>query len=200
MTDGLVQLEIASIAAGGDGVGRTEGMVVFVPRGAPGDVAQVRLARSKRFARGEIDSIILASPDRVTPQCVHYVADRCGGCQIQHLSYNAQLRAKGSIISDALRRIGRRSIEDVEVQPSDGQWRYRRKLTLHLRRVGATWIAGLHPYNDPAFVFDLSDCPITDEHVIAICPDEDTAIKIIKALRLAQQCEEMTQTITKETK
>ena len=168
MTAGLVELEIASIAAGGDGVGRTEGMVVFVPRGAPGDVAQVRLARSKRFARGEIDSISIASPDRGTPQCVRYTRDHCGGCQIQHLSYEAQLRAKGSIIGDALRRIGRRTVEDVEVRPSDGQWRYRRKLTLHVRRAGARWVAGLHPYDDPAFVFDLSDCPITDERVMAV--------------------------------
>ena len=98
----LARLEITGIAAGGDGVGRTEGMVVFVPRTAPGDVAQVRLARSKRFARGELESLELPSPDRVAPPCPHYTVDRCGGCQIQHLSYDAQLRAKGMIIADAL--------------------------------------------------------------------------------------------------
>ena len=188
MTPELARLEITSIAAGGDGVGRTDGMVVFVPRGAPGDVAQVRLARSKRFARGEIASIDIASLDRVTPQCAHYVVDRCGGCQIQHLSYDAQLRAKGAIIRDALRRIGRRTVEEVEVHPSDGQWRYRRKLTLHLRRVGATWIAGLHPYDDPASVFDVADCPITDEKVIAIWRDMRAAFDFLpreRALRMA---------------
>lgn len=168
MTTDVTRLEITGIAAGGDAVGRTEGMVVFVPRGAPGDVAQVRLARSKRFARGEIESIEIASADRIVPPCVHYTDDRCGGCQLQHLAYAAQLRAKGSIIADALRRIGRRTVADVVVERSDGQWRYRRKLTLHLRRVGTRWIAGLHPYDDPAFVFDLADCPITDERVIAI--------------------------------
>ena len=168
MTPDVTRLEITGIAAGGDAVGRTEGMVVFVPRGAPGDVVQVRLARSKRFARGEIESIEVASADRIVPPCGHYMGDRCGGCQIQHLTYAAQLRAKGSIIADALRRIGRRPVSDVVVEPSDGQWRYRRKLTLHLRRVGTRWIAGLHPYDDPAFVFDLADCPITDERVIAL--------------------------------
>lgn len=188
MTSELTRLEITSIAAGGDGVGRTDGMVVFVPRGAPGDVAHVRLVRSKRFARGEIESIEIASPDRVTPQCAHYTVDRCGGCQIQHLSYDAQLRAKGAIIGDALRRIGRRSVDDVVVLPSDGQWRYRRKLTLHLRRTGTRWIAGLHPYDDPSFVFDLHDCPITDERVIAVWRDMRAAFDFLpreRALRVA---------------
>jgi 23S rRNA (uracil1939-C5)-methyltransferase len=54
------------------------------------------------------------------------------------------------------------------VVPSDAQWRYRRKLTLHLRRTGSGWVAGLHPYDDPVAVFDLRDCPITAEQVVAI--------------------------------
>ena len=167
MMDAHARLEITGVAAGGDGVGRTEGMVVFVPRAAPGDVALVSLTRSKRFARGVLESIEVASPDRVEPTCRHYIVDRCGGCQVQHLSYAAQLRAKGSIIGDALRRIGHRDVGDVVVEPSDAQWRYRRKLTLHLRSAGDKWIAGLHPFDDPVAVFDLAECPITDDRVLA---------------------------------
>jgi 23S rRNA (uracil1939-C5)-methyltransferase len=163
---GSALVEIASIAAGGDGVGRTDGMVVFVPRTAPGDLAQVRLAASKRFARGRLESIQVASPARVEPPCPHYTIDRCGGCQLQHLAYDAQLAAKSGIIADSLRRIGKRDVTPPEVVPSVAQWRYRRKLTLHLRRAGTRWIAGLHPYDDPAGVFDLRDCPITEERVI----------------------------------
>lgn len=168
MIDTSATLKIASIAAGGDGVGRTEGVVVFVPRTAPGDVARVRIARAKRFARGELISLEAESPARVEPPCPHYTEDRCGGCQIQHLSYAAQLEAKRTIIGDSLRRIGRRDISDPEVEPSDLPWRYRRKLTLHLRRTRDGWIAGLHPYDDPVAVFDLADCPITDERVLAV--------------------------------
>ena len=162
------RLAITSIAAGGDGVGRSEGVVVFVPRTAPGDVARVRLVRAKRFARGRLLSLDEPSPDRVEPPCPHYSGDRCGGCQLQHLRYDAQIAAKRAIIGDALRRIGRRDVADPEVEPSDSAWRYRRKLTLHVRRTGARWIAGLHPYDDPSAVFDLVDCPITDERVLAI--------------------------------
>lgn len=168
MSDALTRVEITGIAAGGDGVGRADGMVVFVPRTAVGDTALVTLARSKRFARGRLASLEVASPDRVEPSCPHYTKNRCGGCQVQHLSYDAQLRAKGTIIGDAIRRIGRRDLGDVHVAASDAQWRYRRKLTLHLRRAGERWIAGLHPYDAPATVFDLVDCPITDERVIGV--------------------------------
>jgi 23S rRNA (uracil1939-C5)-methyltransferase len=167
MSDMLTRLEISGIAAGGDGVGRTEGMVVFVPRTAPGDVARVRITPSKRFARGTLDSLEVPSPLRVDPPCPHYTKDRCGGCQLQHLAYDAQLSAKASIIGDSLRRIGRREVGVVDVERSDAQWRYRRKLTLHVRRDGSRWIAGLHPYDDPVAVFDLKDCPITDQRVLA---------------------------------
>ena len=182
------RLEIASIAAGGDGVGRTEGMVVFVPRTAPGDVARVRIARAKRFARGELLSLDEPSPARVDPPCPHYSIDRCGGCQLQHLAYEAQLAAKGVIIGDALRRIGRRNVADPIVEPSEAAWRYRRKLTLHLRRVSDGWIAGLHPYDDPVGVFDLADCPITDEGVMMVWGDLRTAFDALpaeRALRVA---------------
>ena len=162
------RLKIASIAAGGDGVARDEGVVVFVPRTAPGDVARVRISRAKRFARGQLLSLEDPSPARVDLPCPHYTIDRCGGCQLQHLSYGAQLAAKGMIIGDALRRIGRRDVADLVVEPSDAPWRYRRKLTLHLRWRESRWIAGLHPYDDPTNVFDLRDCPITDERVLAV--------------------------------
>jgi 23S rRNA (uracil1939-C5)-methyltransferase len=182
------RLEIASIAAGGDGVGRTEGMVVFVPRTAPGDVARVAVGRAKRFARGQLLSLDESSPSRVEPPCPHYTADRCGGCQIQHLSYEAQLAAKGVIIGDALRRIGRRDVANPVVEPSDAPWRYRRKLTLHLRRSGERWIAGLHPYDDPVGVFDLVDCPITDERVMMVWGELRAAFDLLpheRALRVA---------------
>jgi 23S rRNA (uracil1939-C5)-methyltransferase len=167
----LADIDIESIAAGGDGVGRIGGLVAFVPRTAPGDLAHVRLRRGRHFARGTVDRIVRPGPDRVDPPCAHYTRDRCGGCQLQHISYGAQLAAKRGIIRDALRRIGRRQIDAPEVRPSDIQWRYRLKLTLTVRRTGAGWTAGLHPYDDPVNIFRLEDCPITDERVMAVWRD-----------------------------
>jgi 23S rRNA (uracil1939-C5)-methyltransferase len=171
MAPGVVQVAVESIAAGGDGVARAGGLVIFTPRTAPGDVAEVRITPRGRFARGELRRLIEPSPARVEPPCAHYVHERCGGCQLQHLRYEAQLEAKGRIIHDALRRIGRRDVPPPTVRPSPAPWRYRRKLTLALRRRGDAWIAGLHPYDAPGRVFALRDCPITDERVLAVWRD-----------------------------
>src|SRR5207248_5352116 len=144
----VVELQIESIAAGGHGVGRSEGLVVFTPRTAPGDVARVRIESIRRFARGRLESLIVASPDRVEPPWPHYTVHRCGGCQVQHLRYGAQLAAKRRIVRDALERIARRPFDVGDTRPSAREWRYRGKLTLAMRRDGGEWTMGLHPYDD----------------------------------------------------
>lgn len=168
MTDaGVLALRIEGIAAGGDGVARHEGLVVLTPRTAPQDRVLARVRTEKRLARGRLVEVVEGGPDRVEPPCGHYVIDRCGGCQLQHLSYDGQLDAKRGIIRDALVRIGRRTLDDApRVHPSDRPWRYRRKLTLAMERREDRWIAGLYPYDDPARPFALRDCPITDERVV----------------------------------
>jgi 23S rRNA (uracil1939-C5)-methyltransferase len=162
----IIELQVQGIAAGGDGVGRSEGLVVFVPRTAPGDVARVRLEMVKRFARGSLESLIQPSPDRVMPPCDHYTADRCGGCQLQHLRYHAQLDAKRGIVDDAMQRIAKRVVEIPATRRSPAEWRYRNKLTLTMRRADDDWTIGLHRYDNPGAVFQLADCPITDERVV----------------------------------
>jgi len=169
-----VELRIESLAAGGDGVARSDGLVVFVPRSAPGDVgdADVRVKRNSRFARAELRSLRVVSEDRVEARCRHYTRDRCGGCQLQHISYTAQLEAKARIIGDAFERLGKLAVGAIRVRPSALQWKYRRKLTLALRhretRNGTERIAGLRPFDDPASVFSLEECPITNDAVLNI--------------------------------
>ena len=167
----LAELHVVSIAAGGDGVARHDGVVVFTPRTAPGDIALVRATVKRRFARGELVSVVTPSPQRVEPPCEHYTRDRCGGCHLQHMNYDAQLAAKQGIVRDALQRIGHREAALPTIRPSAAPWRYRRKLTLALRRREGAWIAGLHPYDRPGDVFDLRDCPITDERVLDVWRD-----------------------------
>ena len=162
------RLRIESIAAGGDGVAHHDGLAVFVPRAAPGDLVDVTLDMRGRFARGRIDALVEPSGDRVAPPCVHYTRDHCGGCQLQHLRYDAQLIAKRRIIGDAVQRIGRRELPDVAVLPSPREWGYRTKLTLALRSRGGQWLVGLHPYDNPDGVFQLQECLITDDRVVAI--------------------------------
>jgi 23S rRNA (uracil1939-C5)-methyltransferase len=163
----LTRLTIESIAAGGDGIGRAAGLAVFVPRTAPRDVVDVEMQSRGRFARGRLVRLAHPSPDRVEPACEHFREDACGGCQLQHLSYDAQLVAKQRMVRDAFARIARRTVDVPAVHPSPSPWRYRRKLTLALRRDHVQWRAGLHAFDDPDRVFALRDCPITDARVVA---------------------------------
>lgn len=180
----MISVEIESIAAGGDGVGRSNGLVVFVPRSAPGELVTARISGRGSFARGTLRTIARVSDERIEPPCAHYTRDRCGGCQIQHLAYAAQLRAKQRIIRDAMERIGKRKTELPEIRPGESELRYRVKLTLAMRRLAnGEWMAGLHPYDDPAKVFALSDCLISDEQVVATWRDILTQARFLPGVQ-----------------
>jgi 23S rRNA (uracil1939-C5)-methyltransferase len=159
----MLEIPIHGIAAGGDGIGRTaEGLAVFVPRTAPGDVVEVSLVRRKaRYAKGRV--VRLASPGavRVEPQCRHYRDDGCGGCQLQHLSLAAQLEAKRRLVGDALRRIGRQDVADPPIAASRDSWRYRTKVKLAVARGRI----GLRRHDNPNEVFELEDCLIVREPI-----------------------------------
>ena len=157
----MTAVRVLRLAAGGDGVGKLpDGKTVFVPRTAPGDLVElVELREHKRFARARPGRLLEVSPDRVEPRCPHYVNDECGGCQLQHLNYEAQLLSRRTLVGDALRRLGKRDVPDPPIVPAAKIFEYRTKLTLHVsedeRRIG------LHPYGRPDQVFDLERCHIT---------------------------------------
>ncbi|GAX35911.1 23S rRNA (uracil(1939)-C(5))-methyltransferase RlmD [Nodularia sp. NIES-3585] len=101
----LIEIAIADLSNTGEGVGRFEEQVVFVPDTVPGDRAIVRLVHVKpKYAHGKLHELLEASPHRVRPSCI--VADKCGGCQWQHIDYEYQLLAKHNQVIQALQRIG----------------------------------------------------------------------------------------------
>jgi 23S rRNA (uracil1939-C5)-methyltransferase len=157
----LATVTIERIAAGGDGVARHDGLVVFVPRAVPGDVVSVDLVRQRTFARGRVLERITASSDREPAPCPHYERDRCGGCQLQGLRYEAQLAIKSDLIRDALTRIGKQAISAVPITPSPNPWRYRNSLTLALQRDRlrpSGWLPGMHVAGNPTQLFALDEC------------------------------------------
>lgn len=157
----MIQVRILRLAAGGDGVGRLpDGKTVFVPRTAPGDLVEIgRLREHKRFARARLERLVQPSLDRTDPRCIHYLEDECGGCQLQHLGYPAQLAARRSLVGEALRRLGKRQIEDPDLVPAPLAYDYRTKLTVHAAPDGGR--IGLHPFDRPDEIFDLRWCHIT---------------------------------------
>lgn len=164
---------VSGIAAGGDGVGRMgDGRAVFVPRTAPGERVRLRagsLRVHRHFARGEAVEIVEPAAVRVSPPCAHYVVERCSGCQLQHLSYDAQLAAKRAIVGDALRRIGKISIADPEITGAAEQWRYRTSLDLLVKGgPGSSRVIGFHPYDRSGSVFSLVECHIADVRLMTL--------------------------------
>lgn len=164
----MLSVEVESLSTGGDGVGRHEGLVVFTPRSAPGDRIQASVEINGRVGRGQLLSVERPGPDRVEPSCAHYAPpDRCGGCQWQHVSLDAQRAAKQHIVQDAFQRIAKREIPLPPIHGGDG-WRYRRALTLALRRdERGVWHGGLRAFDDPEAVFSLEDCLITAPEVLS---------------------------------
>lgn len=122
-----LEVRIDDVAAGGEGVGRVDGFVLFVPGSAPGDLLQVELLSvKKKYGRARIARIVEPSRRRVKPPCPVYEA--CGGCQFQHLDYDSQLTFKTKMVRDALQHLG--SLSQVEVKPCKGMalpWYYRNK-------------------------------------------------------------------------
>ena len=124
----IYSIEINTLGTSGEGVGKYQDFTVFVPYALPGEKVSARITEVKKsYARARIESLQRTSADRVTPKCPIY--KECGGCQLQHLSYIAQLKAKRQQVIDALKRIGH--LQDVYVEPTLGAadpWHYRNKM------------------------------------------------------------------------
>jgi len=129
----------------GDGVGQLNGWTVFIPRALPGEAVQVRV---RAVHRRHAEAVLVDSPAdrlanqpagagnavdslRTAPLCG--IFDQCGGCQLQHIAYAAQLEHKRSVVQNAFQRIGR--FDSLEVQPTLGMewpWRYRNQIQVAL--------------------------------------------------------------------
>lgn len=131
----LPSVEITGVAAEGKAITRVRlretdesEIVVFIPYGAPGDIADIKIDKKKHsYAEGHIERLVTPSPIRVEPRCPHFTL--CGGCKWQHLPYSRQLKCKQQVVEDALRRIGK--IELPEISPILGSaeiFNYRNKM------------------------------------------------------------------------
>lgn len=125
--NGQYEISIYDISNTGEGIGRIEGMVTFVPGLIPGDGAIVEIVEIKKnLARARIISLKKPSDSRVEPVCAY--ADRCGGCTLQHMDYRAQLELKKKQLRDKLERIYGGDAPDIEeIAGMDEPWHFRNK-------------------------------------------------------------------------
>jgi 23S rRNA (uracil1939-C5)-methyltransferase len=120
-----VEVEIERIVPGGAGLGHADDYTIFVTLAAPGDRVRARVERVRgKVAFATVAEIIKPSPARIEPPCPYF--GRCGGCDFQQLTYEAQLQAKVEIIRDCLRRIARHDPPaEIPITPSPAVWHYR---------------------------------------------------------------------------
>ncbi|MCG8467602.1 MAG: TRAM domain-containing protein, partial [Gemmatimonadetes bacterium] len=161
MSEGLVELTVHDIAAGGDGVARLDsGRVVFVPRTAPGDRVVARLTENRaRWSRGRLVHVRSGGAGRVDPVCRHFHA--CGGCGLQHLDTDTQIRALERGVTETLARIGGARIPIRPIRPARARLGYRNRVTFTLRRSGGRAIAGYHRLTGPRLL-DVDTCPLAE--------------------------------------
>ena len=160
-----ISLTIDTIAFGGDGIGRVENVVVFVPFTARGDVADVEIREAKkRYLRGRLRKVITPSPDRVDPPCPYFL--RCGGCHYQHIEYGRQVEMKGRQVAEVFERIGKFMAPPVEpVLASPAPYGYRGKGEFHVERSrDATYRIGFMDVGGTRLV-DIERCAIMEESI-----------------------------------
>lgn len=127
-------LDIVGLGHSGEGIGKYEGFTVFVPYGLPGERVEVIIIEVKKnYAKGKLKAVLGSSEARCQPRCSIYY--ECGGCQLQHMTYDEQLKVKRQTVIDAVARIGK--LDDVLIHPTigaDDSWYYRNKMQFPVGR------------------------------------------------------------------
>jgi len=163
--DEVFRLHLESIAPGGDALGKIEGKPVFVEGGAPDETVLCRVTEERKtWARAELLEIIEKSPARIGETCVFY--GKCGGCNLQHIDYDAQLLAKTAILQDSILRIGGLQPPEIEVFPSP-PWEYRNRMQFHCLRQKAKSeqaVFGMKGRGSGEII-TVSDCPVAERAI-----------------------------------
>jgi 23S rRNA (uracil1939-C5)-methyltransferase len=157
----VYKLRLESIAPGGDALGRLEGKPVFVEGGAPDETVCCRIVQEHNtWAKAELLEVVEPSPVRVNAPCAFYA--QCGGCNLQHIDYDAQLAAKTAILKDSFVKIGGLQPPQTVIVPSP-PWEYRNRMQFHCLRQKAKGtetrqygLMGRHSGE----IIDIQDCPV----------------------------------------
>ncbi|HET7567596.1 MAG TPA: 23S rRNA (uracil(1939)-C(5))-methyltransferase RlmD [Gaiellaceae bacterium] len=159
-----LELDVESLAFGGNGVARTGGFVVFVRRGLPGDRVRARVTKVKRsHAEALATEVLVPGPQRVEAPCAHYPA--CGGCRFQDLAYEAQLAQKEAQVRDSLVRLGGVAEPPLEpIVPCEPEiFHYRNKLEYSFTQTPSGAALGFHKAGRWDEVLEVERCWLADD-------------------------------------
>ncbi|GGB67178.1 23S rRNA (uracil(1939)-C(5))-methyltransferase RlmD [Fictibacillus barbaricus] len=169
------EVDIVDLTHEGAGVARVNGFTLFIPNTLPGERAKIKVVGVKKgFGFGRLEELMEPSPERVDPLCPIY--KWCGGCQLQHLSYEGQLEYKRKQVEDVLTRIGK--LENVPVLPTLGMgeepWRYRNKAQVPVGERDGRIITGFYQKRSHEIV-EMDSCIITGD-------TNDDAVQAVKEI------------------
>jgi len=159
-----LELDVDSLAYGGNGVARLDGFVVFVRRGLPGDRVRARVTKVKRsHAEALATEVLRPGPERVDAPCAHFPA--CGGCRFQDLAYEAQLEQKQLQVRDALERLAGIAEPPLEqIVPCEPEiFHYRNKVEYSFTSTEAGPALGFHRAGRWDEVLEIDRCWLIDD-------------------------------------
>ncbi|WP_236636519.1 23S rRNA (uracil(1939)-C(5))-methyltransferase RlmD [Pradoshia eiseniae] len=158
----------------GSGVAKIDGYPIFVPYGLPGEKAKIKVTKlNKGYGFGRLMELYEESPDRAEPPCPIY--KQCGGCQLQHLSYEGQLKAKEKMVRELMTRIGK--LEEVNVLPVLGMnepWNYRNKAQVPVGEMEGGLVAGFYAKRSHEII-DMDECLIQ-------FTENDEMVRLVKGI------------------
>ena len=163
-----IELTFSDLTHEGDGVGKIEGYPVFVPYALPGEKAKVKILKVKKnLAYGKLIEIYEKSEDRVEPPCEVFY--KCGGCQIQHITYEKQLEMKRKVVEDVMRKIAH--MPDVTIHPTIGMeepWSYRNKAQMPVAMKDGRVLTGFYQKRSHNII-QMDTCPVqnkANDHIL----------------------------------
>ena len=183
LTTELHELTLNQLTYGGEAAGRLrDGRIVLAGFGLPGERVLVELVGEKSdFVRGRVVEVLEPAPERISPRCRHYGV--CGGCQYQHMTYAAQLKAKSKILEDQLFRIGH--LDRPPVEPAVGsprQWNYRNQVQFHLTEAGRLgYVMSRDLPQQSRQILEIEECHLPESPIAVFWPqltfDADTDVE-----------------------
>ena len=162
----IIKLNIEKSTVDGKGIGRYEGMAIFVPASAAGDEIDCRILKDKKtYAYGKVEKINTPSPDRTEPECPVFL--KCGGCAFCHINYEAEAKIKADYVADCLHRIGGVYPEIEPIIACEKPFRYRNKAQYPVQKDGGEIKAGFFgPHSHR--VINCPDCLLQPEEFESI--------------------------------
>ncbi|MBM7614186.1 23S rRNA (uracil(1939)-C(5))-methyltransferase RlmD [Alkaliphilus hydrothermalis] len=168
----VYEIQIIDLGHSGEGIGKVDGFTVFVEGGLPGDVIKVKTTVVKKnYATGKLLEMITPSNSRVEPTCA--IAHKCGGCQIMHMDYQAQLDIKTSRVEETLKRIGKIDAKVLPTLGMDNPYWYRNKAQFPVGMTAGKAILGFYEKGSHNIV-DTGYCHIqhpVNEKIVALMKD-----------------------------